>query len=80
MSKPAGCNYVETQKDADFLLEETFCFHDTILKELNYISGGYVGADNAMRVVNVIRKVTMLFDSQWCDSIEMIFEGVTLKA
>lgn len=24
-----------------------------------------------------VRQVTMYFDSQWCDTIEMVFEGVT---
>ena len=31
----------------------------------------------SMYPVADIRQVNMFFDSQWCDTIEMVFEGVT---
>ena len=74
--KLKGWNYVENQKDIDFMLEQTSGFHDSILKDLNYISGGYVDDENQMHCTDSIRQVTMRFDSQWCRSIEMVFEGV----
>lgn len=72
-----GWNYIEKQQDINFLFEQTHRFHDSILKDLNYVSGGYVNDKNQMHCTDSIRQVTMRFDSQWCDSIEMIFEGVT---
>ena len=69
-------NYVENQADIDFLLQQTASFHDSVLKELKYISGSYVDAENHMRCTDNVRQVTMFFDSQWCSSIEMIFESV----
>jgi len=47
-----------------------------VLKELNYSSGAYVDDENRMYCTDSVRQVTMRFDSQWCRSIEMVFEGV----
>ena len=58
-------------------MEQVSGFHDSVLKELNYISGAYVNNDKSMYPMADLRKVTMCFESQWCQSIEMIFEGVT---
>lgn len=73
----SGWIYIETQEDANNLLENVYSFHDSVLKTLNYTSGAYVNPDRSMYPVADVRQVTMCFDSQWCDSIEMIFEGVT---
>lgn len=70
-------NYVETQNEASTFLDQVSGFHDSILKEMNYISGGYVNEDKSMHVSSDIRKVTMVFDSQMCQSFELVFEGVT---
>jgi hypothetical protein len=72
-----GWDYVETQNDVNLLMEQVFGLHDSILKQLNYISGGYVAPNGSMAVSDDIRQVTMIFDSQWCNSIELVFEGVT---
>lgn len=69
-------NYVENQQDIDFILEQTASFHDSVLKELKYISGSYVDDKNHMVCADSVKQVTMRFDSQWCRPIEMIFEGV----
>jgi len=37
-----GWHYVETQQDVDYIFEQTGGFHDSVIKELNYISGAYV--------------------------------------
>jgi len=81
-------NYIETQEDIDFLMEQTHSFHDAILYEINYLSGAYI---NEVKIINPedgtrevtmnstddLRRVTMIFQSPWCRSVEMIFEGVT---
>ncbi|MDD2268460.1 MAG: hypothetical protein PHY15_02785 [Eubacteriales bacterium] len=72
-----GWNYIETQEDAESLMEQVSGFHDSVLKELNYISGAYVDSNKSMYPKADLRKVAMCFESQWCQPIEMIFEGVT---
>ena len=72
-----GWSYIETQEDVDFLLEQTSGFHDSVIKELSYVSGSYVDDNKAMHCTDSTRTVTIRFDSQWCNSIEMVFEGVT---
>jgi hypothetical protein len=76
-SEMSGWTYVETQEDVNNLLENAFSFHDSVLKTLNYKSGAYVNPDRSMYPVADARQVTMCVDSQWCDTIEMVFEGVT---
>ena len=75
--KVEGWNYVETQQDIDSILEQTSAFHDSVLKELDYISGAYVDENNSMYCSDSERRIKVRFDSQWCRPIEMIFEGVT---
>ena len=75
--KLEGWHYIETQQDIDFILEQTRSFHDSVLKELNYISGAYVDETNSMHCSDSERRVIIHFDSQWCRPVEMIFEGVT---
>lgn len=75
--KLEGWRYIETQQDIEFILEQTSSFHDSVLKDLNYISGAYVDEKNSMYCSDSERRVTIHFESQWCRPIEMIFEGVT---
>ena len=58
-------------------MEQTSEFHDSVLKELNYVSGAYVNSNRSMFPLGDLYKVTMTIDSQLCQSIEMVFEGVT---
>lgn len=73
----SGWTYVESMKDVNNLLESARSFHDSVLKTANYTSGAYVNSDRSMCPMANIRQVTMFFDSQLCDTIEMVFEGVT---
>ena len=75
--KIEGWHYIEKQQDIDFILEQTSGFHDSVLKDLSYISGAYVDEKNSMFCTDSERQVAMRFDSQWSRPIEMIFEGVT---
>ena len=72
-----GWNYIEAQDDIDNLMNETAGFHDSIIKSLNYISGGYVASNKSMYPFDSKRTITLLVDSQITDPIEMVFEGVT---
>ena len=69
-------HYIETQDDLNMLMKQTCFFHDSIINEINYVSGSFVDADKTMNLTNE-RKVTVKIDSQQCENIEMIFEGVT---
>lgn len=71
-----GWNYIESEANIKELHETFSGFHDSCLKSLHYVSGAEVFEDGSMAATDSIRQVTMYFDSQWCNSIEMIFEGV----
>jgi hypothetical protein len=43
----------------------------------HYTSGAYVDNNKAMHATATLRKVTILLESQWCNPIELVFEGVT---
>lgn len=74
--KQTEWKYIETEDDVNFFMKQTCCFHDSIIKEVNYVSGSFVHSDKIMNVTN-LRKVVIRVDSQQCSNIEMIFEGVT---
>ena len=71
-----GWHCVRSQQDIDFIFEQTGGFHDSVLKELNYISGSYVDDKNQMHCMDSTKQIKMRFDSQWCRPIEVVFEGV----
>lgn len=52
-------------------------FHDSVLRNLNYVSGSGKG-EKGIIVSDSIRQVAMIFDSLWSESIEIVFEGVLL--
>jgi len=74
-TKLNGWNFVESEKDIANLLETFGRFHDSVLRTLNYISGSRK-VEQGMIVTDDIREVSMIFDSDWSDSIEIVFEGV----
>ena len=71
-----GWRYVDSSKDVEELMSATGGFHDSCLKCLDYVSGAKVLENNSMVPIDDIRRVTMIYDSQWCKPIEMVFEGV----
>jgi hypothetical protein len=74
-TKLTGWNYIECDKDIDHLMEIFSGFHDSVLKTLNYVSGSKK-VEQGMIVTDNIRQVTMIFDSDWAKSIEIVYEGV----
>ncbi len=71
-------NVIETQEDIDKLMREYGHFHDGCIKELKYISGGYVDKDLSMNPFNSKRVLNIIFQRQYKNPtvIEMIFEGI----
>jgi len=69
--------YIQDTSDIEALLEQTSGFHDSVIRTISYTSGAYVDNDNSMYVTASVRKVNMIIDSQWCDTVELVFEGVT---
>ena len=68
---------METPGDAEYLLKEVCGFHDSLLRELSYVSGAHANEDGTVCPVDDIRRVTMEFDCQWSPGVELVFEGVT---
>ncbi len=69
--------FIENQEDANLFMEEVCGFHDSVIKELHYISGAFVDPDNSMMPVADKRSVTMQIQSQQCRNFTLEFEGVT---
>lgn len=72
-TKLSDWNYIESQADIDHLMNEYGGFHDSVLKEMSYISGDCKEADGGMRLNPVGNKnVRLIFNSDWADEIEII--------
>lgn len=76
-TKIDGWNYIEDENDVQNLMEIFHGFHDSVLRNLNYVSGSGKG-EKGIIVSDSIRQVAMIFDSLWSESIEIVFEGVLL--
>jgi len=70
-------NEVETEKDIENFLSETYDMHDTVLVSADY-STGCGSTERGMIVRSEPAKYTLrlVFDADWSESIEMIFTGV----
>ena len=69
-------NYIENDDDINHLMSTFHGFHGSVLRTLNYVSGSGKAENGGMHVTDFIRQVSMIFDSDWSESIEMVFEGV----
>jgi hypothetical protein len=72
-----GWSYIRNQDDVNVLLEFYDNFHDSALRNLSYIREE-TQENSGISVPDIVRRVTMTFDSSWCHSIEMVFEGVVV--
>lgn len=71
-------NYIETESDIKELMKKFSGFHDSVLREMHYISGDY-GVENGLRLsLAGDKKISMIFDSEWSGSIEIIFDSIRL--
>lgn len=55
---------IKNEEDIMGLMQEFNWFHDSCIKELKYISGGYVDEDGSMYPFHSIRGLTIVFQSQ----------------
>lgn len=69
---------IETEEDIKELMEEFCYFHDSCIKEMNYVSGCYVDVNRAMQPINVNRTVEIIFQSQMsdCRTIQVQFDKI----
>lgn len=68
-------NYVESKEDIQKIMKTFGGFHYSVLRTLSYVSG-HGKDEKGSFVLDNVRQVSMIFDSQWSNSIEIIFEGV----
>lgn len=57
-------NYLHSQQDIDKFMSSINRFHDSCLKELNYISGAYVDENLDMCPINSQRCLDVVFQTQ----------------
>jgi hypothetical protein len=59
-----GFKQIESSEDIECLMKKLSRFHDSCIKEIRYISGGYVSEEKAMHPFNSKRIVYMLIQNQ----------------
>lgn len=71
-------NIIKNSQDIEYLMKKFAYFHDSCIKELKYLSGGYVNEEGAMYPTNSTRKVSIVFQSQMGEysAIEIQFEKI----
>ena len=69
---------IEKEEDIEYLMNNFLSFHDSCIKELKYVSGGYVAEDRSMYPFNSLRQLNIIFQSQKgaYPMIEMQFESI----
>jgi len=77
-TKLTGWNYIENETDIDMLMEKFADFHDSVIKEIHYLSEDYVDEDGMHLTFSYDKKIQFLFDSDWSESIEVVFEAPRL--
>ena len=71
-------NVIKNANDILYLMEKYNDFHDSCIKEIHYLSGGFVGENLAMYPINDQRRVSIIFQRQGASDsvIELLFMGV----
>ena len=71
-------NEIENEKDLNSFMDAMYCFHDSCLKEIKYISGAYVNEKLGMLPVNSQRILNMIIQRQFENPsvVEMQFVGL----
>lgn len=69
-------NELSTDEELQNFMVTINYFHDSCIKEINYISGAYVNSDLAMHPVNDIRSLRVVIQRQYSDylTIELEFK------
>lgn len=71
-------NEIQTNKDIELLMFKYNKFHDSCLKELNYISGAYVNNDLSMNPINNKKELSIIYQRQYhiLTNIQIVFGGL----
>ncbi len=69
---------IKNKDDIESFMDMVYCFHDSCIKEIKYLSGAYVEKDLAMYPVNDRRVLKVVIQRQFEDNsmIEMELEGL----
>lgn len=71
-------NKIVTESDISNFMRDMNCFSDSCIKEIKYVSGGYVNKDLSMYALNSKRNLYICIQRQYntFSTIELIFQGV----
>ncbi len=71
-------NEIIDNNDITKFMNNFYCFHDSCIKELKYLSGAYVDEDLSMYPINDRRILKVIIQRQFEDTsmIELEFEGL----
>lgn len=69
---------IKTNEDIKEFMDSVYCFHDSCIKELHYISGAYVGEDLEMYPLNDKRILRVVIQRQFDNPsmLELEFSGL----
>ena len=69
-------NELSTEEALQSFMVTVHYFHDSCIKEINYVSGAYVNSDLAMHPVNDIRSLRVIIQRQYSNysTIELEFK------
>lgn len=69
---------INSDYDVEQLMKDVVFFHDSCIKEIVYISGGYVDENRAMNPFDSVKSLIIIFQSQVAKyrTFELKFEGV----
>ena len=57
-------NEIKNESDTKMFVNRVYGFHDSCIKELNYISGAYVAEDFGMHPLNTQKCLKLIIQSQ----------------
>lgn len=79
-TKLPNWNYIEAEQDIENLMKESCGFHDSVIREIHYISGDYYDPnEHCTRFTQSYnKKFQLIFDSELFGCIEIIFEATAL--
>ena len=69
---------IANENDVKEFLDIYDAFHDSCIKNIEYVSGAYVSSDLSMHPINEVRKLRVVFERQRSDpkSVELEFRGL----
>ena len=73
-TKLLGWHYIENNNDIYELMSLYSGFHDSVIKEISYISGEYYDAKQKVMHLNIAgsKQVKVIFNSDWAEELEIV--------